>query len=317
MISLADVRAAERVVRRHFPPTPLVPAPRLSDRVGNEIFLKLEAATPLRVFKIRGALNKLDSLTAAGMTGGVTAASAGNHGMAVAYAARVYGRPATIFVPNGANPQKVEAIRRLGAELVEAGHDYQAAYEACQAFTAERDLTLVHAYDDPAVIAGQGTIGLEVAVQLPDASRIYVGVGGGGLIGGVAAVLKMLRPQVEVVGVSPAGADSLPLSVAAGQLVEIERVATFADGLGARRPGPNTLALAQQYVDRFVRVTDGEIWESLAALLREERIVAEPAGVAALAAALKESAPGRRVVVVVSGANVSDAILAEVLRRIS
>lgn len=319
---LTALQEAEGVVRQYFAPTPLVAAPGLSVLAGRDVFLKLENTTPLRTFKIRGALNKLAALQRAGVDGGVATASAGNHGMAVAYAAAAFGRPATIFVPDGANPQKVAAIKRCGGRVVTGGADYQAAYERCTAYASEHGLTIVHAFDDPAVIAGQGTVGLELTRQLPQAGvtepvAVYVGIGGGGLIGGIGAALGVLRPEDTVVGVCPARADALARSVEAGELVEVDRVETFADGLSARRPGPNTLALAQAYVRQFVRVDDEEIWAAMALLLRLEGIVAEPAGAAAVAALLRERSPGGPAVVVVSGANIADAVLQELARRVA
>lgn len=322
VVALSALQEAEGVVRQYFAPTPLLFAPGLSALAGRDVFMKLENTTPLRTFKIRGALNKLAALDRAGVKGGVTTASAGNHGMSVAYAAAAFGRPATIFVPEDANPQKVATIKRCGGRVVIGGVDYQAAYERCLEHAAEHGLTVVHAFDDPAVIAGQGTVGLELTRQLPQVGvagpvAVFAGIGGGGLIAGIGAALGLLRPDDAVIGVCPAGADALARSVEAGELIELERVDTFADGLSARRPGSHTLALAQKHVREFVRVSDEEIWAAMALLLRLEGIVAEPAGAAAVAALLRQPAAGDPAVVVVSGANIADAVLQELTRGVA
>lgn len=362
IVTLARLQEAEAVVRRYFPPTPLLPAPGLSVLAGVDVYLKLESMTPLRTFKIRGALSKLAALERQARErqarerqareqpaqpvpaqpapdrspAGVATASAGNHGMAVAYAAAAFGRPATIFVPEGANPQKIAVIERCGGRVIAAGTDYQAAFERCEAHAAEHGQTIVHAYDDPDVIAGQGTVGLELARQLPAAgvagATVYVGIGGGGLISGIGAALGLLQPDTAVIGACPAGADALARSVEAGTIIELERVDTFADGLAARRPGRNTLALAQRHVREFVRVSDEEIWAAMTLLLRLEGIVAEPAGAAAVAALLrhrqqrhtaatqpadKRPAEAQPAVVVISGANIADTVLQELARRVA
>lgn len=309
MVTLDDLRAAEQVVRRYFPVTPFIGAPRLSERLGTQVHLKLECFTPIRTFKLRGALVKLQSLVDAGIAGGVVTASAGNHGLAVARAARLFGRPAVVCVPDGVNPQKKALIEAEGARVVEQGRDYQAAFENCLRIGQEDGLTLVHAYDDPHVIAGQGTVGLELADSGLPFDTVLMGIGGGGLISGVAAALKSLAPGIRVIGVQPEGADAMIRSVNAGRIVELERVETIADGLGARKPGEHTLAMTRQYVDEIQSVSDDDLWAAMRFLLHEERIVAEPAGAAGTAALLRYGAQGLgRVAVLVSGANIADKV---------
>lgn len=313
MTTLTDLRAAEAVVRRYFPPTPLLGAPRLSERVGAEVHLKLECFTPIRTFKLRGALVKLAALAQQGESGLVVTASAGNHGLAVARAARLFGRPAIVCVPESANPQKIALIAAEGARVVAAGIDYQAAYENAREIAAAEGGSLVHAYDDPSVIAGQGTIGLELLDAGVAFDGVLMGVGGGGLISGVGAALKQERDEVRVIGVQPEGSDAMIRSVEAGRVVALERVETIADGLGARIPGEQTLAHAQRFVDQLLRVSDAEILEAMRFLLHEERIVAEPAGAAAVAALLKYGAQGLRApVVIISGANIADSLFAQI-----
>lgn len=312
-MNTAEFRKAETIVRRYFPATPLIEAPRLGARLGTAVSLKLECFTPIRAFKIRGALVKLQSLVDAGLTGGVVTASAGNHGLAVARAARLFGRPAVVCVPESANPQKMALIAAEGARVVAHGRDYQAAFENCLRIGEEEGLALVHAYDDPAVIAGQGTVGLELAESGLDFDTVIMGIGGGGLISGVAAGLKALKPGVRVIGVQPEGADSMIRSVRAGEIVELDRVATIADGLGARKPGVHTLAMTAAHVDEILSVSEDDLWAAMRFLLHEERIVAEPAGAAGTAALLRYGAQGLgRVVVLVSGANIADAVLEQI-----
>lgn len=310
LVSVQEFERANQVVRRYFPPTPVISAPRLSARVGAEVSLKLECFTPIRTFKLRGALVKLQSLVDAGWAGGVVTASAGNHGLAVARAARLFGRPAVICVPDGANPQKKALIEAEGARVVEHGVDYQAAFENCVRIGQKEGLALVHAYDDPHVIAGQGSIALELVQGGFEFDTVLMGIGGGGLISGVAAALKALKPGVRIVGVQPEGADSMLRSVKAGRIVELEKVTTIADGLGARKPGEHTLPMTTQYVDQLLSVSDDDLWEAMRFLLHEERLVAEPAGAAGTAALLKHGAAGLgRVMVLVTGANIADSVL--------
>lgn len=308
-VTIDDVRAALPIVRRHFPPTPLLFARRLSERIGAEIWLKLDLFTPIRTFKLRGALVKIDRLPP-GV--GVATASAGNHGLAVAYAARAAGRSALVVVPERANPQKAESIAAQGAEVLRFGADYQAASDRSRELAAARGLIEVHAYDDPAIISGQGTLGLE----LPDGfDTLLVGIGGGGLISGIASAVA---PRVRVIGVQPQGADSMARSLEASSIVSLDRVETIADGLGARKPGVLTFDLVRRLVDRVVRVSDRALLDALRVLLLDERLVAEPAGVAGLAALLVDpSLASGRTVVPITGGNVSDEVLKGVLHESS
>jgi threonine dehydratase len=308
-VTLSDVEAALPIVRRHFPPTPLVFARRLSARLDREIWLKLDALTPIRTFKIRGALVKVDSIAKSAT--GVVTASAGNHGLAVAWAARRYDLPATIVVPESANPEKVAAIRAERADVIHHGADYQAASDHAQRIAEERSFTMVHAYDDPSIIAGQGTLGLEIE----SADTVAVGIGGGGLISGLGVALKGRFPALRLFGAQPEGADSMARSLASGEITSIDRVTTIADGLGARRPGLLTLALTKRYVERVLRVSDAALIEALRILLRDERIIGEPAGIAGLAAILAEpEIASGKIVLPITGANVSDRVLEEITR---
>lgn len=248
---------------------------------------------------------------------GVITASAGNHGLGVAYAAARFNVAATVFVPEAANQLKVEAIKRLGARVVAAGSTYDEAFRAASAERDRTGATFVHAYNDPDVVAGQGTVALELLAQLDGVDTVIVPIGGGGLIGGISMYLKSRHPSVRVVGVEPTGADSMKRSLESGRIVTLDRVTTVADGLAASAPGTLTFDLARHYVDRVITVEDDDMLRAIRVLFEWEHLLAEPAGAAGLAALLyrpAEVAAGRRVVVLVSGANVSAEVLVRALK---
>ena len=276
----------------------------------------LESVQPVRSFKVRGALNKVLSLDPAGRAAGVITASAGNHGQGVAYAARAFGIPATVHVPEGANPLKVQAMERLGAHVVFGGANYQEAFNHAVDAQKRTGASLVHAYDDEQVIFGQGTIAVELLTQLDAFDTVVVPVGGGGLIAGIATYLKARRPGVRVIGVEPEGADAMTRSLAGGEPVRLEQVTTIADGLAASAPGLLTFEIARRCVDRMIVVTESELLETVRLFFEWEHLLAEPAGAAAMAAVMchLEPEPGERVVVLLSGANVSAEVMARALR---
>jgi threonine dehydratase len=247
---------------------------------------------------------------------GVITASAGNHGMGVAYAAAVFKVPATVYVPENANPFKVEAIQRLGARVVPAGRSYSGAYAEALAAQRESGATFVHAYDDPDVVAGQGTIAVELLADLEDFDTVLVPIGGGGLISGIALYLKAKRPSIKVVGVEPSGANAMQRSLQEGAIVTLERVSTIADGLAASAPGNLTFELAQRYVDQVILVEEAEMLRAIRLLFEWEHLLAEPAGAAALAALLyhHRPAPNEKVVVILSGGNVTDEVMLKALK---
>jgi threonine dehydratase len=311
-----DVERAARHLRDHLRPTPLQHSPALSERTRARVYLKLESVQAVRSFKVRGALNKLMRMAPERRAAGVITASAGNHGMGVAYAAAEFGVPATVFVPENANPFKVESIKRLGARVKAAGSSYGEAYLAAVEEQKQTRATFVHAYEDPDVVAGQGTIALELLDDLEELDTVLVPIGGGGLIGGIALYLKSRRRSIRVIGVEPSGADAMRRSLDAGRVVTLERVHTIADGLAASAPGQLTLDLAQRYVDDVVIVGEGEMLEAIRLLFEWEHVVAEPAGAAATAALLHhlQPKPTERVVVIVSGGNVTNEVLLRALR---
>src|SRR6202165_604111 len=219
VVTPAEVERASRDLRAHLSPTPLQHSRAFSDKARCHVYLKIESIQPIRAFKVRGALNKLIRLPEAQRAAGLITASAGNHGMGVAYAASVFKVPATVYVPETANPFKIEAIQRLGAQVVRTGRNYSDAF--AEALSAQRDsgATFVHAYDDPDVVAGQGTIATELLADLADFDTVLVPIGGGGLIGGIALYLKSKKPAIKVIGVEPVGADGMYRSLKPGTLV--------------------------------------------------------------------------------------------------
>jgi threonine dehydratase len=315
-VTPADVERAAGDLRAYLSPTPLQFSRAFTDKARCHVHLKIESIQPIRAFKVRGALNKLIRLPKAGRAAGVITASAGNHGLGVAYAAAAFNVPATVYVPETANVFKVEAIRRLGARVVAAGRNYSGANAEALSAQRESGAVFVHAYDDPDVVAGQGTIATELLADLEDFDSVLVPVGGGGLIGGIALYLKARKPGVRVIGVEPRGADAMYRSLKAGSIITLDKVTTIADGLAASAPGHLTFELARRYVDEVVLVEDSEMLRAIRLLFEWEHLLAEPAGAAALAALLyhHRPAPNERVVVILSGGNVTDEVMLRALK---
>jgi threonine dehydratase len=303
---LPDLEAARRLLAGRLPPTPTQPSPALSRRLGRPAYLKLELFQPIRTFKVRGALCRVAALHAAGVRGTVVTASGGNHGLAVAYAAAQFGLAATVYVPDAVSEAKATAMADLGAEVVRAGADYQAAAEAAHERVRRTGEAYVHAFDDPEVIAGQGTVGLEILDQVGPAD-VYVGVGGGGLAGGIA--LAMAGTASRVFGVEMAGADSMARSLAAGRVVTLDQVRTAADGLAPRAPSERTLALMARHAAGVRILPEERLGLGVAFLLERERLWAEPSGAAAVSSLLLDgpAAGELPVVAVVSGGNATPA----------
>jgi threonine dehydratase len=315
-VTVDAIERAAQDLRPHLPPTPLQYSRAFTAKAGCPVYLKIEAIQPTRAFKVRGALNKLVRMRPEERAAGVITASAGNHGLGVAFAAQTFGVPATVYVPDNANQLKVQAIKRMGSRVVHAGRSYSEAYLEALRAQEVSGATFVHAYDDPDVIAGQGTIGIELLEQLDSFDTILVPVGGGGLISGIATYLKARRPSIQVVGVEPSGADAMTRSLAGGRIVSLDRVETMADGLAASAPGDLTFRIASACVDRMVNVEEVEMQRAIRLFFEWEHLLAEPAGAAALAALLYHHAPGasERVVVILSGANVTDDVMVGALR---
>jgi threonine dehydratase len=290
--------------------TPLDSAQRLSRRLGNTILFKREDLQPVFSFKLRGAYNKIAHLTAAEKSRGIIAASAGNHAQGVAYAARELGLRAVIVMPQTTPQIKVDAVRSMGAEVVLIGDSYPDAQTHCDLLIAETGMTFVHPFDDPLVIAGQGTVGAEILRHSQDSlNAVFVPVGGGGLIAGIAGYIKSLRPDVKVIGVEPFEADAMFRSLEAGARVKLDHVGIFADGVAVREVGSRTFAIARQTVDEVVRVTNDEACAAIKDIFDDTRSVMEPAGALATAGLRKwverEGAKGQTLVAVLSGANMN------------
>lgn len=313
LLELATIREAESRLPPFVKETPLAYSRAVSELAGAEVFLKLELLQPIGVFKIRGAFNRLLTLTAEERRLGVVTASSGNHGIAVAYAAAALGVPAIVFVPLTANPRKIEAIQSLGANLKQIGADYHESYMLATEHSNVSGTVFVHAYDDLQVLAGQGTIGLEIARQCESAETVIVPVGGGGLISGIAGALKQLKTGVKIVGVQSEGARAVYDSWSTGRIVESASVNTLADGLAARRPGQNSFQLMREYVDEMHLVTDEELKEAISIYMKKCRLIVEPAGAASLAALLWHTKlrADEKIVLIVSGGNISRELLLE------
>jgi len=290
--------------------SPLDPAPNLSSRLANRVLLKREDLQPVFSFKLRGAYNKMVGLSATELGRGVIAASAGNHAQGVALSAQKLDCRAVIVMPVTTPEMKVKAVAARGAEVVLHGDTYDAACAEAIRLAGERGLTFIHPFDDPEVIAGQGTIGMEILRQCshpPDA--IYLAVGGGGLIAGVAAFVKSVWPQVQIVGVEPVDADAMAQSLARGERVRLEQVGLFADGVAVRQVGEHTFALAQRYVDRMVTVDTDAICAAIKDVFEDTRSILEPAGALAVAGMKADVAArglqGQTLVAVACGANMN------------
>jgi threonine dehydratase len=311
LIGLDDVTEAGRRVSGVRRRTPVDRSETLTRIAGRPIVLKPEHLQRTGSFKIRGAYNHISRLDAGRP---VVAASAGNHAQGVALAASLTGHKATIFMPANAPLPKVEATRGYGADLVLEGDTVDDCIGLAQRFAAEHGADFVPPFDDPLIIAGQGTIGLELASEAPDAETVVVPVGGGGLIAGIAAALAELRPEVRVVGVEAAGAASMQASLAADRCVRLDRVDTLADGIAVKSPSVLTIAHVRAYVDELVTVTEEEISQALLLLLERAKAVVEPAGAASLAAVLAGKVPGSGpVAVVLSGGNVDPLLLIKLI----
>ncbi len=305
-ITVDDVRAAARHISTLVHRTPLMTSRSLSQRTGTDLRLKAENLQRTGSFKPRGAFNALLQLDPAARARGVVTFSAGNHGQALAFAASQLGVRCTVFMAQNAVPAKVEAIRGYGAEI-RFGADITGAFQAMEAFCQETGAVFVSPFADPAVIAGQGTVGLEILEDDALVEQIVVPVGGGGLIAGIALAVKALRPDVRIIGVEPEGSAAVLRALEAGKPVRLERNATIADGLAAPFTADLPLAIIRRDVDDIVLVTDDEIVAALRVVLERTKLLVEPAGAAAVAALMtgKAGAPvGARTVAVLSGGNV-------------
>ena len=315
MFSLDKVYQASFILKKVLHPTELVAAPKLCP--GCELYLKPENLQVTGSFKVRGAYYKMSQLSKQEKDAGVIACSAGNHAQGVALAARANGIQATICIPAGAPISKVEATKSYGAEVVLVKGVYDDAYARAVEIQKETGKTFIHPYDDEDVIAGQGTIGLEILTDLADVDAVVVPVGGGGLVSGVAFAVKSLNPRVKVYGVQAAGAPSMYNSIREHEQLTLDSVSTFADGIAVKHPGDLTYQLCEKYVDEIVTVTDDEIATTILAMIEQQKMVSEGAGAVSVAACMfgKIDVKGKKVVCVVSGGNIDVNILSRVISR--
>ena len=309
---LSDIETASQRISGVASKTPLIESPTLSRRFGRSVYLKLECFQPIRVFKIRGAYNKISQIPAKK----IVAASSGNHGIAVAYSSRMLGKHSTIVVPETAVKEKLDVIKENGAEVVKFGK-YHADREAkAREIANQTGATFVPPFNDPDVIAGQGTCGIEITQQLDDFDSVIVPVGGGGLISGIAIAIKSIKPSARIYGVEPSGAIKMAVSLSAGKIVTVAEPKSIADGLIPASVGELTLEACQKNVDGMFNVSDDEILSAMKLLIQEAHIFPEPSGSAPLAVLSKTEASGKlgdRVVLVISGGNVSLNLLSKLL----
>ena len=317
MIQLSDIHSALSRIRADIRVSPCTHSETFSAITHNEIFLKLDNQQRTGAFKERGAPNKLLTLTPEERSRGVIAASAGNHAQGVSYHAGRHGIRAQIVMPLPTPLTKVSSTRGYGAEVVLHGANYDEAYQKAIEQSREEGLTMIHAFDDDAVIAGQGTLGLEMLSQHRDIEVIVAPIGGGGLIGGIACAAKETNPAVRVYGVQPSRIPSMKAAVEQGKPVTLDSAKTIADGIAVRRAGDRTLPLVQKYVDDIVTVEEEEIANAILLLLEREKTLAEGAGAAAIAAVLNRKLPleGKRVAVLVCGGNIDVTLLSRIIER--
>ena len=315
IITLQDVERARSLVRKHLVTTPLVHSPEFSEACGSAIYFKLESFQHTHAFKVRGALNKVASLSMAECQRGVIAASSGNHALGVAYASRLLGVEATVVMPTSAPPTKIELAKGYGAKVVLHGQTYDDAFAHAQELAAGQGKALAPSFDDLKVIAGQGTIVLEVLEALPDVDILLAPIGGGGLVSGLAFTLAELGHPARVVGVEAEGAPKMLESIRAGKRIKLSHVETIADGIAIQQPGELNFDFVRRYVKDILTVSDEHIYQALARMLFDMKVVVEPAAAAPVAALLfDESLRNLRKTIccVITGGNISRALLQRV-----
>jgi threonine dehydratase len=316
LLELADIEAAREILAGVVRVTPLEWSRLLSLQLGVDTWLKCENMQRAGSYKVRGAYTRISRLSAAERARGVVAASAGNHAQGVALAAGLLGARSTVFMPEGAPLPKVSATKGYGASIEYAGNSVDDALVAAREFAERTGAVLIHPFDHPDVIAGQGTVGLEILEQCPEVATIVTAVGGGGLISGVAVAVKALRPEVKIIGVQAEGAASYPPSLAAGSPKKLPGAATIADGIAVLEPGVLTFAHVSKLVDDVVTVSDEDLSAALLILLERHKMVVEPAGGAAVAALLTGKVPlVGPVVAILSGGNIDPMLLLRVIEH--
>ena len=312
-----EVIKAQKVIAGVARITPLSYAETFSRLIGSDIYFKFENLQKTGSFKIRGAMNKISTLSIEEKRHGVIAASAGNHAQGVAHAATMTGVKSTIVMPEGAPVSKAEATKNYGATVIMAGENYDQAFQHAQKLQDETQATFVNAFDDYAIIAGQGTVGLEILEQCPEVEAVIVPIGGGGLISGVAGYLKERRPGIKIIGVQTENVPSMYLSRQSGKIISLEKGKSIADGINVRKPGTLTFPLVEKYVDDIVTVDDEAIVRAMLMLLERSKTVVEGSGAVSLAALLagKVSLQSKKTVLVLSGGNIDFNVISQIIER--
>ncbi|MFQ5941402.1 MAG: threonine ammonia-lyase [Nitrososphaerales archaeon] len=315
--ALQDIINARKILRSVVRKTPLEYSYTFSRLTDCKLYLKEESFQKTGAFKVRGAYVKINSLTNQQKKHGVIAASAGNHGQGVAYASSMQKIPCTIVMPVNASPAKVSATRSYGADVVLHGILYDQSWDKAQEIAKQQGRTVIHAFDDPHVIAGNGTIGLEVLEDLPDIDAIYLPIGGGGLAAGVAIAVKSKKPNVKVIGVQSKAFPAMKMSIEKGKIVEASIGSTIADGISVKHPGELTYKILNKYIDDVVTIGDNEIVKTMFLLMERAKLVVEPAGAVGLAYLMSNGNPfkGKKVVTVLTGGNVDMYLLGQIVSK--
>ncbi len=315
--TVVDIYAARRRIRPYLPPTPLRTYHGINQLLGAEAWIKHENHQPTCAFKIRGGINLVSQMTPDERSRGVVTASTGNHGQSIALAAQTFGVRATICVPDGANPDKVAAIRSYGAEIAEHGRDFDEARINAESISKEKSLRYIHSANEPHLVAGVGTIGLEMMEEQPDLDAVIAPIGGGSCASGCSIVFKALKPDTRVIGVQAEAAPSVYLSYMSGKLEQTPPVTTFADGLATRQAFELPVQILRKNLDDFVLVSEAEMKQAIKIYADKAHTIAEGAGAASLAAAikLKDQLKGEKVGLVLSGGNLMVAMLREILSK--
>jgi len=316
-VTLSAIQEARARIASIAYRTPLYFSPRLSESTNASVYLKLECYQPIRVFKVRGAANKILKLSTQERERGLIAASSGNHGLAVSYLAKLVGTQATIVVPTNAVEEKVEAIEEYGAKVVKHGLFHDERFTKAVEIQKSTGAVLIPPFDDPDIIAGQGTIGLEICEDLPDVETVIVPIGGGGLISGVSTAVKNLKPAVKVIGVEPEKASSMYQSIKNGRITHLTDTTSIADGLATREPGTLTFEIAKRNVDEILLVSEEQIERAVFTVMKECHLLVEPSAAAAFAALTQKLhlKSKERAVIVVSGGNISLQTLSRILSK--